>query len=132
MKRILLVLFLLSLSSNILATDKLAPDGWEFITKGSDDTTSIYVHPDKMMKNGDYVHVWRLHDYIKPNEWGNLSDVVWMLVDCKWYRFKSIGYSFHKKNMAQDLGKTIMPKNIEWEYIDAYTVSERIFYRVCD
>ena len=127
MRKLLLLLFLLSLSSNVLAIDS-----WEYIAQSEDKGTFIYIYADKMKKENEYVFIWTLLNFKEPDKQGNLSNLIYMKFDCKWYRYKNLKYSFHKKPMGRGGIKTSAPKNIEWHYIKTYQVSSKIFDRVCD
>jgi hypothetical protein len=94
MKKLLLVLFLLSFSSNVT--------------------------------------IWTLLDFKEPDKHGYLSNLILMKFDCKWYRVKNLKYSVHKKPMGRGPINSSAPKNIEWNYIDAYQINSKIFDRVCD
>ena len=126
MRKLLLVLFLLSLSSNVLAIDS-----WEFVSKSVDKKASVYIYADKMVKENEFVTIWTLLDFKEPDKYGNLSNLIYMKFDCKWYRVKYLKYSFHKKPMGRGGIKTSAPKKTEWDYIKTYQVNEKIFDRVC-
>ncbi len=125
MKRILLVLILCLLSNNLLAIDR-----WEYITSSNDKITSIYIN--KIIKENEFATVWTLLDFSKADKYGNLSILILMKFDCKWYRVKNLKYSFHKKPMGRGPIKTSAPKKVEWHYIETYQVNEKIFDRVCN
>ena len=127
MRKLLLVLFLLSLSSNVLAIDS-----WEFVSNSEDKKASVYIYADKMKKENEFVSIWTLLNFKEPDKYGNLSNLILMKYDCKFYRVKSLKYSFHKKPMGRGGIKTSAPKNIEWHYIETYQISSMIFDRVCD
>mgnify|MGYP003657954289 CR=1 FL=1 len=92
MRKLLLLLFLLSLSSNVLAIDS-----WEYIAQSEDKGTFIYIYADKMKKENEFVSIWTLLNFKEPDKQGNLSNLIYMKFDCKWYRYKNLKYSFHKK-----------------------------------
>ena len=127
MKRILLVLIFCLLSSNLLAKDR-----WEYITSSNDKITSIYIYSEKIIKEKEFANVWTLLDFSESDNYGNLSILILMKFDCKWYRVKNLKYSFHKKRMGRGPIKTSAPKNIEWHYIETYQINSMIFDRVCD
>ena len=126
MKNILLTIFLLLFASNTLAKDK-----WEFLTQSRDLSTSIYInHKDTIIKD-EYIYVWRLQDYNKPDKWGSLSIEVLMQIDCRFNRYKSLYFFFHKKSMGKDKAKINIRNNAQWEVISSDSINEQIIFRVC-
>ena len=73
MKKLLLLLFLLSFSSNVLAIDS-----WEFVSKSVDEKASVYIYADKMVKENEFVTIWTLLDFKEPDKYGNLSNLILM------------------------------------------------------
>ena len=73
--------------------------GWMEIIKG--DGITFYVDFDTIKKHDGYVHYWELGDYLKPNEFGDLSAKVYREVDCKLFRFKVLGDSYYTEPMGR-------------------------------
>ena len=73
--------------------------GWMEIIKGNGIT--FYVDFDKIKKKDGYVYYWELGDYLKPNEFGDLSAKVYREVDCKLFRFKVLGDSYYTEPMGR-------------------------------
>ena len=126
MKRVLLVLILLSLSSNVFAEEE-----WEYLTKGRSGEASIYINNESIIKKDEYAYVWTLIDYIKPNKWGSLSSKTYMQFNCKWYRYKSLYHSYHKEPMAKDHVMISSRRGAEWKSLFTQDKRAIIFDRVC-
>jgi len=73
--------------------------GWMEIIKGNGIT--FYVDFDKIKKKDGYVYYWELGDYLKPNEFGDLSAKVYREVDCKLFRSKVLGDSYYTEPMGR-------------------------------
>ena len=73
--------------------------GWMEIIKG--DGITFYVDFDTMKKHDGYVYYWELGDYLKTNEFGDLSAKVYREVDCKLFRFKVLGDSYYTEPMGR-------------------------------
>jgi len=73
--------------------------GWMEIIKGNGIT--FYVDFDTIKKHDGYVYYWELGDYLKPNEFGDLSAKIYREVDCKLFRFKVLGDSYYTEPMGR-------------------------------
>jgi hypothetical protein len=104
--------------------------GWMEIIKG--DGITFYVDFDTIKKHDGYVYYWELGDYLKPNEFGDLSAKVYREVDCKLFRFKVLGDSYYTEPMGR--GTPSASSNIadkEWSDLTtlnsaAYSVLKKV------
>ena len=126
MKNVLLTILLLTFASNTLAKDK-----WEFLTQSRDLSTSIYINHKDIIIKDEYIYVWRLQDYNKPDKWGSLSVEVLMQIDCRFNRYKSLYFFFHKNAMGKDKAKINIRNNAHWEVISPGSINKQIIFRVC-
>ena len=104
--------------------------GWTKVI-GNVDGTTFYVDFERIRKHGGYVYLWRLSDYMKPTEDGDLASKTYQQGDCKLFRFKGLSYSFHKEPMGKGTGDSSNPKNPELEYPPPNSVSETLLKSVC-
>ena len=73
---------------------------WTKVTESVKGTT-FYVDFERIRKHDGYVYYWELGDYLKPNEFGDLSAKVYREVDCKLFRFKVLGDSYYTEPMGR-------------------------------
>ena len=104
--------------------------GWTKVSEDSKGT--YYVDFERIRKHDGYVFYWRLFDYLKPDEYGNLSEKNYVQVDCKLFRFKILSGSFHKEPMGRGTPETVTPKNPQWEYPSPNSVHESHTESVCN
>ena len=50
---------------------------WELVSM-SKNGIKFYYDKDRVRKSGKFIYFWELVDYIKPNEWGNLSTTTYV------------------------------------------------------
>ena len=124
MKKLLVLLFSILISFNSFGE-------W---TKINDDSqgNGYFIDLDAVIKHDGYVYFWRLKNYLKPTEWGDLSTKVYREVDCSLMRFKTLSYIWYKQPMGEGRsGETYTPPD-KWIYPSPDTTSEYILNYVCD
>ena len=91
--------------------------GWMRVGENVSGTT-FYVDFTRIRKHGGYVYYWYLTDYLKPGEYGDLSDKTYRQGGCKLFRFKNLSYSFHKEPMGRGTGDVQEPVKSSqgWKY----------------
>ena len=96
--------------------------------------TIFYVDFDRIRKHDGYVYFWSLSDYLKPDKDGDLSEKVYNQGDCKLFRYKYLGGSFHKEPMGRSSGDSPpIPESMKgWYYPPPNTAMENILKTVCD
>ena len=92
---------------------------------------TMYVDFERIRKHDGYVYFWKMSDYLKPDEFGDLSDKVYNEGDCNLFRFKTLSYSFHKEPMGGGTGDVQEPVKKSWEYATPDSVNEIILKEVC-
>ena len=75
----------------------------------------FYLDFDRIRKHDGYVYYWRLSDYLKPTEFGDLSVKVYMQGDCKLFRIKGLSLTSYKYPMGEGDSDTETPSD-EWIY----------------
>ena len=86
---------------------------------------------DRIRKNDGYVYAWMLTDYLKPDGTGNMSVKVYMEIDCKAFRRKTLTFIFYKQPMGEGEGDSQTSQNQEWHYPPPDSVSEGKLNTVC-
>jgi len=104
---------------------------WTMVTKGVKGDT-FYVDFERIRKHDGYVFYWRLFDYLKPDEYGDVSEKNYVQVDCKLFRFKILSGSFHKEPMGEGTPETITVENPQWDYPSPDSVNESLTESVCN
>ena len=127
MKKLLLISTLL-FSTLMFSTPSYGE--WTKVSKNLGGTI-FYVDFERIRKHGGYVYYWELGDFLKPNDWGNLSVKAYWEVDCKLFREKTLSYSFHKEPMGGGTGDVQEPVKKDWSYPPPNSSQEEILKRVC-
>ena len=91
----------------------------------------FYVDFDRIRKHDGFVYYWRVADFLKPDKDGDLSEINFVQVDCKLFRYKILSGSFHKEPMGRGNPQTITPKNPQWEFATPNSVNESLQESVC-
>ena len=128
MKKLLLI-FTLLFSTLMFSTPSYGE--WTKVSESVEGNT-FYVDFDRIRKHSGYVYFWRLSDYLKPNEQGFLSAIVYYEVDCKLFRYKYLTDSYHKEPMGGGTAassSSVPDKN--WGYPPPGSAHEEILKRVC-
>ena len=105
--------------------------GWTKIVKSVGEIT-FYVDFDRIKKHDGYVYYWELGDYLKPNEYGDLSAKVYRQVDCKLFRFKVLSDSYYTEPMGR--GTPSASSNTpdkEWSYPPPNSSGYNVLKSVC-
>ena len=103
---------------------------WEKVAVNADGD-NYYVDFTRMRTNGSNVYYWVLRDYLKPDEYGDLSSKVYHQSECEMFRLKMISISNHKQPMGEGSGETYSPPNPEWLYPPPTSAYEIILKEVC-
>ena len=103
---------------------------WKEVGDGGGKTS--YVDFDRIRKNDGYVYFWNLIDYLKQDEFGELSVKVYFQGDCKLFRFKYLSGSGYKEPMGKGTSKTYTSLPDKWVYPPPNTPGEVILKSVCD
>ena len=90
-----------------------------------------YVDFERIRKHDGYVYFWWLRDYLKPDEWGGMSNKVYYEIDCKAFRRRSLTYIFYNQPMGEGEGETDTPDNPEWQFPSPDSMNEFLLNKVC-
>ena len=94
---------------------------------------TFYVDFEGMRKHDGYHFFWRITDYLKPDQWGDLSSKVYYQAECKSFRMRRLSSSYHTQPMGKgtpsDVNNT--PKQ-EWVYPSPDSVAEFTLEQVCN
>ena len=104
---------------------------WEEIFKDAAGNT-YHINFDSIRTNGGYVYWWDLSDFLKPNEYGTLSTIVYAQGDCEVFRLKNLSYSYYKQPMGE--GRPYMTDSTpdtEWTYPPPNSPAADVFNIVC-
>ena len=105
--------------------------GWTKVGKSVRGDT-FYVDFERIRKVDGYVYWWRLTDYLKPTQFGDLSSKVYHQGDCKLFRWKRLSASYHTQPMGEGQPSTTgVSKNQQWNYPPPNSVIETILKKVC-
>lgn len=103
---------------------------WTFFTQSVDEN-KVYLDIDRIQKNGGYVYVWSLVDYIKPDKWGDMSAKRYYEVDCKALRYKPLTNIYYKEPMGEGSGESSRFHSPEWVSPSPNSIIESMLNTVC-
>jgi len=92
----------------------------------------FYYDKDRVRKSGKFIYFWELKDYIKPNEWGDLSSTLYVQLDCSVFRYKYLKFQTYNKSMGEGKMTTDMTPPDEWSYPKPESVIEYFHNKVCE
>jgi hypothetical protein len=127
MKKILVPLFSLIVSFN-------AYGEWTFVAESEpsdSDFRTFYVDFDSVKVNGNIYH-WELVDYLKPDQWGDLSAKILWETDCNIpQKYRMLSSLYYIQPMGKGSTSTTSNKLREWNYIVSDSIAEETTNRVC-
>ncbi len=123
MKKLLILLFSLLISFNSYGE-------WKELGKDVDGDT-YYIDTDTIKEHEGYVYWWVLSDYIKPNEYGDISLKTYVEGDCEVNRYKWLSLISYKQPMGEGVGGADNPTG-EWRYAPPDSIGGGILKYVCD
>ena len=100
-------------------------------TTGNVSGDNFYVDFDRIRKHDGYVYYWRLTDYLKPTEYGDLSFKGYMQGDCKLFRFKKLSASYYTNSMCNGTPSNSDSIQTKWYYPSPNSANEVILNSVC-
>jgi hypothetical protein len=98
----------------------------------SDSGDVFYIDFDTIKKHEGFIYVWKMNDYITPEDDGSISSKVYHKLDCNLNRSMSLQFIFYKESLGKGPGETNSPKNPEWRYAPPGTVLENIITLACN
>jgi hypothetical protein len=107
---------------------------WSFVVEGVDGHKHYY-DKDRVRKNGKYLYLWDVVDFLKPDKWGDLSTTRYIQLDCSILRYKFLKLNRYNDSMGE--GKqtdSSTPKGElgEWLYPSPKSVGEILYDKVCE
>ncbi len=122
MKKILVPLFSLMISFNAYG---------EWTEIGHTDGIRYYVNFDSVKVNGNVYH-WELVDYLKPDQFGDLSFKILYENDCNIpHKRRMLSQLYYTQPMGEGSTSTTSNKPSDWFYIIPASVDEAITNSVC-
>ena len=137
MKRIILVLVVILISTNILHASNFR---WTKIVTTKDRTTEFYIDKNSVKKVGKFHYYWMMSNYLKLEEGDNpnvKSTITSNILNCETSEFKSITLTSFNSNKGRgeiEIDVIIPDENIsyfEWRYFGEETAFGRVFKAVC-
>ena len=87
---------------------------------------TYYLDFESIRKVDGFIYFWSLTDFLKPDEWGDLSYKTYLQGDCKLFRIKYLSFSYHKQPMGGGTG--VVKKTVKihqgWKYPPANSANE--------
>ena len=104
---------------------------WKKITTTSQGD-NYYVDMSSIKRSGDNVFFLKLRDYLKPDKWNDLSNVIYHEVNCVNLDFKFIKDFYYTLPMGNGKPSDINNKVSGWEKTPKDSTGEIIFRFVCN
>jgi len=136
MKNLLLSIFLCLFSINAVAESPPpnwldAPTKWVRIVRSSSGNIQ-FLDINKIKQEAGYVYFFNLLNLAKADKDGDLSYISYRQGDCRSFRVKGLGYSFHKKRNGA--GKQRLDRRVDknWKYPRPKSSDGLMLKFVCD
>jgi|TARA_B100000929_G_scaffold16711_1_gene13274 hypothetical protein len=137
MKRIILVLVVILISTNILHAANFK---WLKIVTSDDDTGVLYVDKKTVFRVGSYKYFWLLTDSIAPSDDDSYKSIIThMMANCSTYESRAITFTSFTENMGKgeiDLDFIVPEEDIsyfKWRKYDLKkTVHGFVLQKVCN
>ena len=136
MKRIILVLVVILISTNILHAANFK---WLKIVTSDDDTGVLYVDKKTVFRVGSYKYFWLLSDYTVSSDDPEKSVITYIMVNCSTYESRPITFTSFTENMGKgeiDLDFIVPEEDIsyfKWRKYDLKkTVHGFVLQKVCN
>ena len=106
---------------------------WKKVTTGSNGY-DFYINLLSVEERASKVYFWQLINYIKPDEYGDMSAKIFIESDCVNLRYKWIAFSYHKEPMGKDSSIKKKPtKNLSrWQVASPHSTAKSILDYVCN
>ena len=108
-----------------------APAWAEWVKVAATDTSTFYIDPASIRKDGNLRKVWQINDLNQRHKDGEMSRRVRMEFDCKQERSRSIAISTHSDPMAGGVTLSSGDGSGEWSAIPPDSISGTVLKRVC-
>ena len=123
----LLTLFVLSLSFSVTANDF----NWKKITS-STDGDNYYVDVSSIKKIDNKAFFLRLTDYIEPTQYGKLSSIVYVEINCTTLSSRYLQDRYYVFPMGRGEPANVINEKSQWSEAKKGSVGEFLNQFVCD
>ena len=108
-------------------------DKWEKVTTGQNGHT-FYVDMSNIKEKKNDIFFWQLINYVKKDEYGDLSAKILTKANCITYKLKWIKISYHKEYMAKDHVILKKPSTTVsgWQLPHRLSASKKVLEYVCN
>ena len=124
MKKLIFILLILT------STNAFADYNWKKIST-SPKGDNVYVDLTSIKRSGNNVYFLKLRDYLKPDQYGDLSNIIYHEVNCSNMEFKFLKDFYYTQPMGNGEPSTINNKMSEWSVAPQGSIGETIFKFVC-
>ena len=137
MKRIILVLVVILISTNILHAANFK---WTKIVTTKDRTTEFYIDKNSVKKVGKFHYYWQLANYLILEEGDDpniKSNITFNILNCKTNEFKSVTHTSFTLNKARgEIDMDVIVPDVdmnyfEWTFFGEKTSFGMVFKKVC-
>ena len=137
MKKIILVLFVILISTNTLHAANFK---WTKVVITNDATTEFYIDKKSVRKVGKFHYFWMMSNYLILEEGDNpnvKSTITSNILNCETSEFKSVTFtSFNSNKGRGEIGSdVIIPDEdmsyFDWDYFGEKTSFGMVFKEVC-
>jgi len=124
-------IFFFTLFTLFLANEAKSEE-WVEVSKAANDSMTMYVDVDSVRFGGGYLYVWRLTDYLEPNQWGTMSMKVYTKFNCSSNTYQSMHFVAYSEDMAKGEADTLEYEPLDWESPGSGTMMEQVVNYVCN
>tara|TARA_B100001540_G_scaffold255079_1_gene232147 strand:- start:356 stop:691 length:336 start_codon:yes stop_codon:yes gene_type:complete len=105
----------------------------EWVEFGNSDKGKFYINFDTIKIDSGYLYFWQMQDYSNViDEFGNMSDAVYIMSDCSLNRIKTLSYIWYKKPMGLGEYRQEESYNKDWKYPAPGSVYMYLLDNLCD
>jgi hypothetical protein len=127
MKKLLLITIILLLQSFPSFGE------WKKVTQSKDKLYTSYLDFDNVVKKDGHILIWNLTDFSKKDEYGHLSHIEYLKVDCKLRKTKTMVIHIYECQMGNCGPKlTNDVEDIKWYYPIPQTFGYRTLKSICE
>ena len=125
MKKLLMLIFSLLISFNSYGE-------WTKVTSGKSNGEIYYVDIDTIKENGGYIYWYQMDDYMKRDEFGDMSALLFQQGECGLNRSRMLSGIFYKQPMGINESSRETVKNPEWTYTFPGQINSSLLDYACD
>ena len=125
------IYIILPILASLLTFSSHSNGEWTFVVKSVNDH-KFYIDLDRITKGNGYVYAWLLKNSLEPDQWGDLSSINYLKVDCGVPRkYMSLKFMSYDQHFGNGNNTTTFTPEINWQYMKPDSSNEIITNFIC-